>query len=432
MGFFIISNAYGFDLYDAYNMALGNDPTFRASMKERDINDASFIVGRSAVLPKLISGFNLNTNRLTNAYSGGISQRFDNYPSTNNYIQLVQPIFDLSAYAKYQQGVFQKEFGDYKFQADTLELLLRTAQLYMDVLYSDDQVAFLRAENASFQEQMKIAEKGIVAGESSKIDYLESKSAFDISSSQILEAELQARDSKRKLGIVVGIEDIEQLSLKGLGSKYPFFSDLPHQFSEIQTLALENNLDLKVSKTKIEIANQDIVKNSSGFLPQISAIGSYSRQNSYTVSTLNIISNQSSGGVQVTWPLFSSGETYGQTVQSISQYQKSIEEYNGLKLNIMSELKRYYDQANFLQNKIKIFEKSLDASKEAKKASILASSVGLRTGYDVLYATKNVFNVNKELSQAKYAYILSNLKVKQLAGILKIEDLEKCAKIYFH
>ena len=429
LGLFSPARALG--LFESYNLALANDPTFRAAIKEHEANDANLMIGRSAVLPKVSGGANVATNRLTNTYTGSVSQNFDNYPSTNNFVQILQPLFDLGALAKYKQGMAQKDFGDAKFQSDTYDLLLRTTQVYMDALFVQDQIHFLQSESAAFLEQMRTAEKGIKAGESSKIDYLEARTAYDMSISQILEAQLQSNDAKRKLGILVGTYDANQITLDSLGKKYLFYSDLPKDFSELQNIALANNLDLKAASFKVEVAKQEINKNSANFYPQVGAIASWSRQNSYTVATVNVISNQTTGGIQAVWPIFSSGETTGQTRQAISQYEKSLEEYEGLKLNTLSDLRKYYDQTNLFKTKIQILQTSLDSAKEAQRASVMGVGAGLRSNYDVLVATKNVFNISKDLAQAKYAYILAYLKTRQLSGILRIEDLEHCATSFF-
>jgi outer membrane protein, protease secretion system len=85
-------SVHALGLYEAYNLALGNDPTFRAAIKERDANVANLIIGRSALLPKVVTGSVNATNRLTNTYTGSVSQSYDNFSSSNSYFQLLQPM----------------------------------------------------------------------------------------------------------------------------------------------------------------------------------------------------------------------------------------------------------------------------------------------------------------------------------------------------
>jgi protease secretion system outer membrane protein len=425
------SNAFALTLIESYNLALEHDPIFRASIKERDVNNASLMIGRSAILPKLSAGSNVGTNRLTNTYSGAASQTFDGYPSSNNYIQVLQPLFDLGSLAKYRQGLYQKDYGDHKFRADTFDLLMRVTTAYLDVLYSSDQLNYLIAENKAYQEQMQFTEKGAKLGETSKIDFLEAKSAYENSSAQILEARQQAEDSKRKFGILIGAPEAENLKLNPLTGKFPFIADLPTSYEQLKNLAIENNPDLRAAQIKTSIAKEEINKANANFLPQVSGIVSWSRQNSFSVNTVNLISNQTMGGIQAAWPIFSSGETLGQSRQAIAQYEKSTEEFEGLQLNTLSELKKVFDQTSLYQKKIQILESSLLSAKEAQKAMGMGVLAGIKTNLDVLLATKNVFNINKEIARAKYSYILAWLRAKQLAGTIEILDLERCSALYF-
>jgi protease secretion system outer membrane protein len=382
-------------------------------------------------LPKVVAGSVTATNRLTNTYSGSISQNFDNFASNNNYVQLLQPLFDLSALAKYRQGMAQKKFGDAKFQADTYDLLIRTTQVYLEIMYIEDQITFIKSESAAFLEQMKLSEKSFKYGEASKLDYLEAKTAYEISTSQLLEAQLQLTDTKRRLGNLVGIDQSTKIAVRKLHKQFTFFNDLPMQFNELKELALENNYDLKAANYKVLVAREEISKNASNYLPQISAVANWNRQNSFSVSTVNVISSQTMGGIQATWPIFSGGETFGQTRQASALHEKSIEEYGGLRLNTLSDLQKFYDQVSFYQRKIKILQGSLVSAQETQKATNMGILAGIRTNYDALAATKAVFGVSKDLVQAKYAYILAYLKTKQLSGLIKVSDLEAISKSYF-
>ncbi len=431
IGFGFCFSVHALSLYEAYNLALGSDPVFRAAIKEREANDANQIIGRSALLPKVVAGSVTATNRLTNTYSGSISQNFDNFASNNNYVQLLQPLFDLSALAKYRQGIAQKNFGDAKFQADTYDLLIRTTQVYLEIMYIEDQITFIKSESAAFLEQMKLSEKSFKYGEASKLDYLEAKTAYEISSSQLLEAQLQLTDTKRRLGNLVGIDQSTKIAVRKLHKQFTFFNDLPRQFNELKELALENNHDLKAANYKVLVAREEVSKNVSNYLPQISAVANWNRQNSFSVSTVNVISSQTMGGIQATWPIFSGGETVGQTRQASALHEKSIEEYEGLRLNTLSDLQKFYDQISFYQRKIKILQGSLVSAQETQKATNMGILAGIRTNYDALAATKAVFGISKDLAQAKYAYILAYLKTKQLSGLMKVSDLESISKSYF-
>ena len=50
---------------------------------------------------------------------------------------------------------------------------------------------------------------------------------------------------------------------------------------------------------------------------------------------------------------------------------------------------------------------------------------GLNTGLDVLDARRELFAAKRDLTQARYVYILSGLRLKLSAGTLGVDDLEQ-------
>ena len=421
----------GRSLIDVYNQALANDPLFRAAIKDHEATTANLMIGRSAVLPKLSASANMSTNKLTNTYAGAASQTYDNYPSSNNYIQILQPLFDLGSFAKYRQGMYQKDYGDAKFQADTYELLARVTQSYLEVLYSEDLIGYLTTQRDSYLGQMNAADKSFRYGDMSKIDYLEAKSAYENSLYQLLEAEQQSRDSRRKLGVFIGESDISSIKINKLHAGKQYSPKLPPKFQQLLDIAQNQNYSFIAAQHKLSYSKEEINKSSANFYPQVNAIANWSRQNSFSVNTVNLISNQTLAGVQVSWPLFSSGETLGQTLQAVALYEKSKEEYEGLKLNTGVDLEKFYDQIHLFGSKIQILESALEALQESKKATIYGVAAGIRSNVDVLLAIKNIFNTQKDLAQARYSYIISCVKVLQLSGLLKIDDLENISATYF-
>jgi len=51
--------------------------------------------------------------------------------------------------------------------------------------------------------------------------------------------------------------------------------------------------------------------------------------------------------------------------------------------------------------------------------------VGVRTNLDVLTTQQLVYQTQRDLAQAYYAYLLSQLRLKQAAGTLTDTDLEE-------
>ena len=54
-----------------------------------------------------------------------------------------------------------------------------------------------------------------------------------------------------------------------------------------------------------------------------------------------------------------------------------------------------------------------------------SQQVGVRTNLDVLNAQQQLFSTRRDLYQAQYDYLMSELRLKQAVGTLNIADLDK-------
>ena len=75
-------------------------------------------------------------------------------------------------------------------------------------------------------------------------------------------------------------------------------------------------------------------------------------------------------------------------------------------------------QVQALQQALKSGESLLEASK-------LGQEVGVRTNLDVLNAQQQLYSTQRDLYQAEYNYLISQLRLKAATGTLAEEDLAK-------
>ena len=65
------------------------------------------------------------------------------------------------------------------------------------------------------------------------------------------------------------------------------------------------------------------------------------------------------------------------------------------------------------------------SSETALEATEAGFEVGTRTAVDVVATQRTLSDARRNYSQAKYEYILNTLRLKQAAGTLAPEDLQK-------
>ncbi|TNF19673.1 MAG: outer membrane channel protein TolC, partial [Vibrionaceae bacterium] len=72
---------------------------------------------------------------------------------------------------------------------------------------------------------------------------------------------------------------------------------------------------------------------------------------------------------------------------------------------------------------VRAYEQSVISAQSALDATEAGFDVGTRTIVDVLDATRTLYSVKKNLSDARYSYIINVLQLRQAVGTLSEQDI---------
>ncbi|QWE11715.1 TolC family outer membrane protein [Polynucleobacter sp. AP-Titi-500A-B4] len=426
--------AQALNLFEAYELALRNDPVYRSASKDYEAGMENNPIGRSAVLPKLTASYNQNANRATQwgaQYTGGPNIAYNwNYPSNYSYVQVVQPIFSLDAFARWRQGIAQADLSQSKFIFNTQDLLLRVLQAYTDVLFSLDQLQFQTAERDAFYEQYKAAKSLNKNGEASVTDMLEAEAAYQVADAKLVDAKDAVENAKRKLDSMLG-EPMESASkLSKLSGNFQFINLPTTRFEDWKDKALASNAELKAATSNVEIAKQEYRKNHGAHYPVVNLIGAFSTQTSNTVTSINQTFNQTYVGVQLNMPLYSGGEVNARTNQAYSNYEKAQADFEVTRDKLITELRKQYDLVVSGKQKVQALSSAQESATQLVKAMRKSVSAGDKINVDVLLAEKGLFNTRRDLAQTKYNYLIAYLRLCQLGGSLDGDDFQKVAAYF--
>ena len=101
------------------------------------------------------------------------------------------------------------------------------------------------------------------------------------------------------------------------------------------------------------------------------------------------------------------------------------------KERVITELRKQFDASASGQRRIAALERAVDSATELTRAMRSSVRGGVRINLDILVAEKTLATAQRDLAQAKYNYMLSYIKLKQQAGNLTIEDLERVAVNFY-
>jgi protease secretion system outer membrane protein len=432
--FGVMQPSLALNLTQAYELALKNDPVYRSASKDYEAGLENNGIGRAAVMPKVAASYSQNANRATQwgaLYTGGPTTSTNwSYPSNYSYVQLIQPIFSLEAFARWRQGVAQADLSQSKFIFNTQDLLIRLSQAYTDLLFSQDQLLFQTAERNALLEQLQAVKRLNKGGEASITDILEVEAAYQLADAKVLDAKDALENARRKFNSITGepIEDVSRLT--GLSDNFRYINLITLRFDDWKEKALANNAELKSAENNMEIAKQEYRKNHAGHYPVVNLIGALTTQQSNTVTSINNTTNQSYLGVQVNLPIFSGGEINARSTQALASYEKSQADYIVAKDRVITELRKQYDLVVSGRKKIEALTRARESATQLVKSMRKSVLAGERINVDVLLAEKGLLITRRDLAQAKYNYLLAYLRLNQLAGVLEVEEFQKVASYF--
>ncbi len=428
-GLFQASPLQAMGLLQAYEAALENDPVYRAAVYEKNAGEQYEVLGRSSLLPSLSANYGQNRNSADISTSNAVANRDEHrsYTSSAGSIQLRQPIIHMEGWARYRQGVAQTQASDAQFSLRSQELIVRLVSVYAAAKYAEDQLALATAQRLAYTEQRAANQHMFEHGEGSRTDMLETEAKYDLAVAQEIEANDALTDARKALSAIVG-QPVTMLDSLSEDFRIPPMS--PAGLAEWEETALQVNPDINAQRYSVEAARQEIAKSRSGHVPRLDLVASVNKNKSDTINTFNQDATVRSIGVQLTIPLYSGGAVSALTQQAVSNYQKAMANLEAKTREVLVELNKQYSVARSSAHRIDALLKAVRSASLLIEATQKSVAGGVRTNLDVLLAQQQLFQARRDLTQARYNYLISYLKLRFAAGTVGMDDLQNVSSYF--
>ena len=243
----------------------------------------------------------------------------------------------------------------------------------------------------------------------------------------MIEAEDNLTDSRNALATMLG-RDVSTLDM--LTESFNVQPMSPASIDEWKDIALTHNPEMQVQREAVELAAQEVKRNRAGHAPRLDAIASISKSDSDTIPTFKQEVETKSIGLQLNIPIYAGGAVSALTTQAQANYLKSQDDLQTKTNEVLLDLRKQYSIMQSSALKIEALKQSVASAEllvAATKKSLLG---GVRTNLDVLEARKQVFETRRDLSQARYNYLVAYINLRKDAGTLTIADLEKISPYF--
>lgn len=425
----LTSHTHALSLLDAYEAAIANDPTFRAAIHENEAGQQAKEIGLAGLLPNLSITHTQSKSTGTQKFSGANSVNDGplNFDSEVSTLSLRQPILNMEAVASYRQGVSQAKTSDARFTSHGQQLILRLVEAYVETLIAQDHLKLAEAQRDTFKERKIINEQMLERGEGTTTDVLETQSKYALAQAQVIEASDELEVSRMKLSVIVG-RDTSQLTRLSNDFQLNAFQTLP--YDSWQILALDHNAELLSQRHTVVSGKEEIKKSHSGHAPRVDLVASLSRNKSASFITAGRDVNLATIGVEVNIPLYAGGRVNAVTSQARANLARTEADLDAMTDNILVELRKQYKLVSSSVRRIESLEFAVESAELLVHATQKSIQGGIRINLDLLDAQQQLFSTQGELTQARYNYLLAYLRLKQAAGTLALEDLQRIAAYF--
>jgi outer membrane protein len=406
-----------------YESALKNDPLLRAARASFNADQENSNIARGALLPQLSVSGEFTQTEINDETLDSISSGQIDTDETSYGVSLNQAIFDMPSWYSFQSGKALSESARAQFSADQQSLIIRVSSAYFDVLRAYDNLQTRDAEERAIQRQLEQTRERFEVGLLPVTDVHEAQAVFDDATVNSLEARGALNIAFEGLEVLTG-ENHKVLA--GLTENFVATNPEPLSNQEWVDFAIGNNFQLKVAKLGKDAAYNNAKAAASARLPKISGRASYFDSDTDGSRYSSPFESQQDGHsfvVSVTMPIWMGGSVDAQRRQAKQRSIASDEGYIATKRNTVQAARSLHQLVLTNTARVKARKQSITSADSALQATQAGYEVGTRNIVDVLVAQRTVYQARRNYSNARYDYILSMMRLKEVAGQLSPDDI---------
>ncbi len=410
------------DLLDIYQSAAREDSRLQAAQADFEATGEVRPQAWSALLPQLnLSGeYVWQTLDSTRTFDGEINRQSGGFDTQGYTLRLDQIIYDHSLIVQLWQADSSIAQAQAELDAIAQALVLRVSKAYFNVLAARDSLTFAVSEKKAIGRQLEQARKRFEVGVIAITDVKEARAAFDLAVAQQVSAQNQLAVTREALQVITGRLPGR---LRDLQDRIPLLTPDPADVDQWVQTAIERNLQLIAAEFASETASLEVDRRRAGHYPTLGLFAQKAENDSGGGVFGATESDDQSVGLQLNIPIFSGGFVTSSTREASYLFEQSQNLQELQRREAVRQTRASYLNVIAGISRVKALKRALESNRAAAASARAGFRVGTRTSVDVLLALRETFRTQRDLSRARYNYLLNTLRLKQAAGTLAGEDL---------
>jgi outer membrane protein len=429
-------------LLEIYQQALQGDPQIHEAEARRLAALEAKPQARGVLMPQIQATADWTNQQVDGANFSFINNQTTTFDSdrddTNWGVSLSQSLFRWDQIVNLKRADKTVAKAEAVREAAQQDLIVRVAQRYFDVLAAEDRLTSRNANREAIARQLEQAKQRFDVGLIAITDVQESQAAFDQAVADEIGAKRSLATSREFLREITGEYTSE---LNAPADDFPLLNPENSEKSWVD-LSLEQNLNLVASRLDEKLARDEISFRRNGHYPSVELVFRTNENTSEGDVFSEVIgipgsavtnfpddeSSMSSISVQFTMPLFSGGGTSSRVREAVYLHRASREQLQRVTRETERQARDAYLGVLSEISRVKALQQAVASSRTALQATQAGYEVGTRTIVEVLNSQFSLYVAITNFYQSRYEYIMNAIRLKQAAGTLQIQDLEKIDK----
>ena len=411
------------DLMDIYRRAQARDPAYRGAIYVLQAARERLPQARAGLLPALnLVGANGQQSGQASFSEAPYVDR--NVRSHSWNLQLTQPLWRAVSWAALGQAERQEQLAQEQFRQAEQELILRSAQVYLDVLVAQEAERVARLQVGAVEQQLGLAQRNFEVGAGTVTDVHEAQSRLDLARAQAVAARNELDNKRAEVDRMLGEPVVRLSSLRG-ASRLPGLQ--PHTLQPWVDSAREQSPQVRIAQAALDVAEREIAKSHAAHSPSLDFTAGYGTNfSSGSISSpADIMTRTRAGqvGLSLTIPLFAGGGTQARVREAIGLKDKAVEDLEAARRQAMTQARQAFSGVTNGAAQVEALESAIRSSKSSVDANKIGFRIGTRINIDVLNAEQQLYAAERDWHKARAETLMQGLRLKAANATLGEADL---------
>ncbi|MBF0161630.1 MAG: TolC family outer membrane protein [Magnetococcales bacterium] len=403
------------DLWQVYTLAVQHDAGLAVAGEKKAMGMEAVPQGLAPLLP---------SSAMTLQHSAIQLQRpIDDHFSKDSLTLSVQvPVFHWESLKGYERAQKEEKKALLEYAASEQELMMRSVRLYYDALLAMDTHQLALAEQESMGQRLAATKARLEVGTAVMTDLHDAQAAFDLSATGVITAENQRQSRFEALEELVG-RPIAQLM--PLQNEIPLIKPDPDNMEEWVRRAESDNLSLKMAELERDMAELSAQAALAGHLPAVDVMAAHSYSDSGAPPQMEGgVMRSNSVTLQMVLPLYAGNGPTSKVRQAKAAHNMTREAVDMTRRQVVRQSRDAYRGVLSTMAQIQATRQVLQSTQSNLETTEAGYEAGIRTMTDVVAAQRELFRAKRDHAQARYAYIVQLLGLKQVSGLLASQDVQ--------